>query len=121
MVQQKLVIKVQMTGDKCRTKALKLAAGAEGVTSVAIEGDDKSLVVVIGDEVDSVCLTRSLRKKVGYATIVSVAQLEESDEKKDEEDNPTPTICYSGYGQYPQFPSYYRVVSDPWPSNCFFM
>ncbi|KAK7819296.1 heavy metal-associated isoprenylated plant protein 47 [Quercus suber] len=69
MVQRKLVIKVQMTCDKCRTKALKLAAGAEGVTSVAIEGDDKSLVVVIGDEVDSVCLTRSLRKKVGYATI----------------------------------------------------
>lgn len=31
MVQRKLVIKVQMTGDKCRTKALKLAAGAEGV------------------------------------------------------------------------------------------
>lgn len=91
-----------------------------GVTSVAIEGDDNSLVVVIGDEVDSVCLTQSLRKKVGYATIVSVAQLKESDEKKDE-DNPTPTICCSGYGQYPQFPSYYRVVSDPWPSNCFFM
>ncbi|XP_050289582.1 heavy metal-associated isoprenylated plant protein 47-like [Quercus robur] len=120
MVQKKLVIKVQMTCDKCKTKALKLAAGAEGVTSVAIEGEDKSLVVVIGDEVDSVCLTRSLRKKVGYATIVSVAQLEESDEKKDE-DNPTTTICYSGYGQYPQCPSYYRVVSDPWPSNCFFM
>ena len=51
---------------------------------MAIEGDDKSLVVVIGDEVDSVCLTRSLRKKVGYATIVSVAQLEESDEKKED-------------------------------------
>ncbi|KAM4099781.1 hypothetical protein ACB094_05G017800 [Castanea mollissima] len=120
-MKRKLVIKVQMTGEKCRTKALKLAAGAEGVTSMAIEGDDKSLVVVIGDEVDSVCLTRSLRKKVGYATIVSVAQLEESDKKKDEEDTTTPTICYSGYGQYPQFPSYYRVVSDPWPSNCFFM
>lgn len=90
------------------------------MTSLAIEGDDNSLVVVIGDEVDSVCLTLSLRKKVGYASIVSVAQLKESDEKKDE-DNPTPTICCSGYGQYPQFPSYYRVVSDPWPSNCVFM
>uniref|UniRef100_A0A7N2R456 HMA domain-containing protein n=2 Tax=Quercus lobata TaxID=97700 RepID=A0A7N2R456_QUELO len=120
-MKRKLVIKLHMTGDKCRTKALKLAARAEGVTSMAIEGDDRSLVVVIGDEVDSVCLTRSLRKKVGYATIVSVAQLEESDEKKDEEDNPTPTICYSSYDQYPQFPSYYRVIFDPWPSNCFFV
>ncbi|KAF7816020.1 putative S-adenosyl-L-methionine-dependent methyltransferase [Senna tora] len=34
-----------------------------GVSSVAIEGGDKDEVVVIGDEVDSVCLANSLRKK----------------------------------------------------------
>lgn len=86
-----------------------------GVTSVAIEGEDKSQVVVTGEEVDSACLTRSLRKKVGYATIVSVKKLEEEEK---EEDNPTPilTCC-----QYPQFPLYYGAVSDPWPRNWCFM
>jgi chromosome segregation ATPase len=86
-----------------------------GVTSVAIEGEDKSQVVVTGEEVDSACLTRSLRKKVGYATIVSVKKLEEEEK---EEDNPTPisTCC-----QYRQFPLYYGAVSDPWPRNWCFM
>jgi hypothetical protein len=46
---------------------------------VAIEGKDRDQVVVIGNEVDVSCLTRSLRKKVGHATIVSV-----------EEDKPKP-------------------------------
>ena len=54
-----------------------------GVTSVAIEGEDKSQVVVTGEEVDSACLTRSLRKKVGYATIVSVQKLEEEEKEED--------------------------------------
>ncbi len=30
VLQQKIVIKVQMVCDKCRTKALKIAAGADG-------------------------------------------------------------------------------------------
>lgn len=91
------------------------------MTSVAIEGADKRQVVVIGEGVDSASLTRSLRKKLGYATIESVQKLEESSagkipEKK--EDNPTPILWSSSYCQYPQVPLYYAVVSDPYPNNC---
>ncbi|KAK7839232.1 hypothetical protein CFP56_018204 [Quercus suber] len=66
-------------------------------------------------------LTRSLRKKLGYATIESVQKLEESSAEKipeEKEDNPTPILWSSSYGQYPQVPLYYAVVSDPYPSNC---
>ena len=103
-----------------------------GVTSVAIEGADRSLVVVIGDGVDSVSLTRSLRKKLGSATIQSLQELKaESAEKKTD---PTPTFYYSQYPQYPlyhantvaypdQYPLYYAdaVVSDQYSSNCAIM
>ena len=138
MVQQKIVMKVQMNCEKSRTKAMKIAAVAEGmqtvhqiptliinflwrtrlkgtnsfyqtgVTSVAIAGADKSQVVVIGDGVDSASLTRSLRKKLGHATIVSVQELKEGAEKK------VPTLYCT---QYPQHPMYCSVVSDPYPSN----
>ncbi|RZS20017.1 hypothetical protein BHM03_00052501 [Ensete ventricosum] len=40
---------------------------AEGVDSVAIEGEDKDHLVVVGDGVDPANLTCILRKKVGHA------------------------------------------------------
>jgi len=46
-----------------------------GVESVALEGQDKDQVVVTGNVVDVCCLTTSLRKKVGHATIVSVEEV----------------------------------------------
>ncbi|XP_062170130.1 heavy metal-associated isoprenylated plant protein 47-like isoform X1 [Alnus glutinosa] len=85
-MKQKIVIKVQVVCDKCRTKALKIAATAYGVASVALEGQDRDQVVVIGNEVDVSCLTSSLRKKVGHATIVSVEEVKpKSDDKKKED------------------------------------
>uniref|UniRef100_A0A2N9FQK4 HMA domain-containing protein n=2 Tax=Fagus sylvatica TaxID=28930 RepID=A0A2N9FQK4_FAGSY len=114
-MKQKIVMKVQMNCEKSRTKAMKIAAVEEGVTSVAIEGADKSQVVVKGDGVDAACLTRSLRKKLGHATIVSVQELKEDAKKKPEEKGPTPTLCCT---QYPQrYPMYCTAVSDPYPSN----
>ncbi|RDX83916.1 Heavy metal-associated isoprenylated plant protein 46, partial [Mucuna pruriens] len=68
-----------------------------GVSSVAIEGDDKDRVAVTGIEVDSVCLVRRLRKKFCKADIVSV---EEVKDKKKEEDKTK--ICY--YAPYPTCP-----------------
>ncbi|XP_030929156.1 heavy metal-associated isoprenylated plant protein 47-like [Quercus lobata] len=110
-MKQKIIMKVQMNCEKCRTKAMKIAAVAEGVISVAIERE-KSLVVVVGDGVDSVSLAGSLRKKLGSANIESVQEVKaESAEKKD------PIICYS---QYPQYPTY-AVVYDQYPSNCAIM
>ncbi|XP_030928830.1 heavy metal-associated isoprenylated plant protein 41-like isoform X2 [Quercus lobata] len=96
-MKQKIVMKVQMNCEKGRTKAMKIAAVAEGVISVAIERE-KSLVVVIGDGVDLVSLAGSLRKKLGSATIESVQEVKaESAKKKD------PIICYSQYPQYPMY------------------
>lgn len=39
------------------------------MSKLAIEGADRDHVEVIGDGVDSVCLTGSLRRKLGFATI----------------------------------------------------
>ncbi|KAI9076094.1 hypothetical protein K1719_041955 [Acacia pycnantha] len=72
-MKQKIVMKVHMSCQKCRAKALKLVASANGVNFVGLEGDEKEKVVVIGDGVDAVNLTKCLRKKVGYTAILSVA------------------------------------------------
>ncbi|KAM2244483.1 hypothetical protein ACFXTI_005546 [Malus domestica] len=78
----KIVVKVPMYCDKCRTKALKIAAAAQGMVagslkqcSCNMEEEDEDRIV-IGDDVDSVCLTRSLRKKLGCScTIVEVEKV----------------------------------------------
>ncbi|KAM3743869.1 hypothetical protein ACB098_06G008000 [Castanea mollissima] len=118
MVQQKIVMKVQMNCEKCRTKAMKIAAVTEGVISVTIERE-KSLVVVVGDGVDSVSLAGSLRKKLGSATIESVQEVKAGSESKK---LGSATIGYPiiRYSQYPQYPMY-AVVSDQYPSNCAIM
>ncbi|XP_034679280.1 heavy metal-associated isoprenylated plant protein 47-like [Vitis riparia] len=91
-MKQKIIVKVQMNCDKCRTKAMKIAAVEEGVISVAIEGAEKDRVVVIGDGVDSASLTCCLRKKLGYATLVSVEEVKEKggDEKPKPKPKPDP-------------------------------
>ncbi|KAJ6301386.1 hypothetical protein OIU77_015654 [Salix suchowensis] len=83
-MKQKIVIKVEMHCDKCRTKAKKIAATASGVTSVALEGADKDQIVVVGEEVDSVKLARSLRKKVGHASLMSVQEEKDKEKEKGE-------------------------------------
>ncbi|XP_064983107.1 heavy metal-associated isoprenylated plant protein 47-like isoform X1 [Musa acuminata AAA Group] len=70
-MKQKIVIKVQIKCDKCRSKAIKLVA-ATGVDSVAIEGEDKDHLVIVGDDIDPANLTCILRKKVGHANILKV-------------------------------------------------
>ncbi|KAJ4837235.1 hypothetical protein Tsubulata_027964, partial [Turnera subulata] len=98
-MKQKIVIKVSVHCDKCRTKALKIAAATEGVTSVALEGDDKDKVVVIGEGVDAACLTNSLKKKMNYASILTVEEVkppkkeEKKEEKKEKEEKPLPYYC----------------------------
>ncbi|KAK7291396.1 hypothetical protein RIF29_06505 [Crotalaria pallida] len=67
-LQQKIVIKIQLDCDKCRSKALKIAAQEKGVSSVALEGEEKDKLVVTG-EVDAVCLASVLRKKFRSVTL----------------------------------------------------
>ncbi|XP_062017361.1 heavy metal-associated isoprenylated plant protein 41-like [Rosa rugosa] len=128
MVQQKIVMKVQMCCEKCRTMALKIAAVAKGVKQVSIEGE-KDQVEVIGERIDSVTLTMSMRKKVGHADIVSIEEVkveevkveEAVEEEKKPSDDPipnawTPSYYYVPCLQYPN-PMHYLVVHEE-PTNC---
>lgn len=95
-----------------------------GVSKVSIEGADKDHIEVIGDGVDSVCLTRLLRKKLRSATIVKVEEVKEA--KADtKEEKPTPPVQCISSASYcaPQCPSmYYGVVCEyPEPNNCSIM
>uniref|UniRef100_A0A2N9HZP4 HMA domain-containing protein n=1 Tax=Fagus sylvatica TaxID=28930 RepID=A0A2N9HZP4_FAGSY len=90
-MKQKIVIKVQMACHKCRAKAMKIAAKADGVISVAVEGSDKDQLVVIGEGVDSANLTCSLRKKLCYATLLSVEEVKEKQRARRENKTKTKT------------------------------
>ncbi|KAF7815933.1 heavy metal-associated isoprenylated plant protein 47-like [Senna tora] len=72
MVQQKIVIEVPLTCEKCRTKAMTIAAGSDGVVSVTIQRNERDQVVIIGEGVDATMVTKGLRKKLKYASLVSV-------------------------------------------------
>ncbi|KAJ4730272.1 Heavy metal-associated isoprenylated plant protein [Melia azedarach] len=82
-MKQKVVIKISMEGHKSRSKALKVAVGVCGVESAALKGDDKSQIEVTGDGMDSVALTSLLRKKVGYAELVSVGPADGGQKKEE--------------------------------------
>ncbi|KAF7834603.1 keratin-associated protein 5-4-like isoform X1 [Senna tora] len=74
-MKQKITIKVHMDCSKCRNKALKIAAQVPGVSSVSIDGNEKDRVVVIGEDVDTVCLGRHLKKKFRSVIILSVEEV----------------------------------------------
>ncbi|XP_054796143.1 heavy metal-associated isoprenylated plant protein 47-like [Prosopis cineraria] len=113
---KKIIIKLEVCNEKTRTKAMKIAAVRQGVNSVAMEGEGRDQVVVTGEGVDSVELVNLLRKKLGYATIVSVQDVKPGD-KKNEDDELKPIEYYGYCGPYPPAPYYQRVVYDPYPNN----
>ncbi|KAJ7963677.1 putative Heavy metal transport/detoxification superfamily protein [Quillaja saponaria] len=129
-MKQKIVIEIEAHCEKCRTKAMTLAAVADGVISVAFEGEDKNQLVIIGEGVDAAKLTSSLRKKLKYASIVSVDRVEEQVEKKTEDEkakkkkgsaNETKsTAIYSWTAVDHRQPPLetYKVVNDPNPGGC---
>ncbi|KAJ4791893.1 Heavy metal transport/detoxification superfamily protein [Rhynchospora pubera] len=73
---QKMEIKLSVQDKKKRKKALTTAAGVDGIISVKL-GDDNRLVVV-GEGTDVIELTTLLRKKLGYAEVISVTSVEEN-------------------------------------------
>jgi hypothetical protein len=103
LLQQKIVIKVAMPCEKCRSKAMALVAKTRGVDSVSIAGDSKDQVVVVGESVDSVKLTSALRKKVGPAHLVQVADAAGREEEQKKPDAPAPATApeYQFYCHYP--------------------
>ncbi|RWR84861.1 heavy metal-associated isoprenylated plant protein 47-like protein [Cinnamomum micranthum f. kanehirae] len=120
-MKQKIVMKVQMNCQKCRSKALKIAASAAGVNYVAIEGNDEDRVVVIGDGVDSISLINLMRKKVGHTDVVTVDEVKPDAEKKEEKgvvSEPTQWIYH--YNQHPRFIRYEHVYETD-PPGCSIM
>ncbi|CAN6238469.1 unnamed protein product [Urochloa humidicola] len=108
-MKQKIVIKVQMSCDKCRSKALSLVAATGGVDSVAIAGDDRDQVVVVGDGVDSIELTSALRRKVGPAHLVQVGE-----DKKEEKKTPAGTAPVPDYPPWCYYAPPPSWVYDPY-------
>ncbi|XP_030470668.1 disease resistance protein Pik-1-like [Syzygium oleosum] len=118
---KKVVIKVCMNDDTARfycfgprssrCKAMRVATGFAGVQSVALVGDDKDRIEVVGERVDAVKLTTLLRKNVGFAEIVTVG---EADAKKNEnEDTAAQPVIWSYVGGVPHREIVY--VMDPYP------
>ncbi|KAF8027731.1 hypothetical protein BT93_E0598 [Corymbia citriodora subsp. variegata] len=125
-MKQKAVIKVCMNDDtsrfccfnlrSSRSKALRVASGFQGVQSVKYLGDDKDQIEVTG-EFDSVDLTTLLRKKVGFAQILTVGEADKPVESK----KPKPVEC-----PCPCPPPCPRpeivIIGDPYPEpRCWFM
>ncbi|KAM1159400.1 hypothetical protein ACFX19_033147 [Malus domestica] len=112
-----------MNCDKCRTKALTIEAAAHGVSKVSIEGANKDLVEVIGDDVNSFCLTRSLRKKLGCSCALVKVEEVKPTVKTVEKPTPTPSAsCVQNCCTCtPYFrPMYCELVHEyPEPTTCF--
>ncbi|KAL5725729.1 hypothetical protein ACHQM5_008845 [Ranunculus cassubicifolius] len=96
---QKVVIQVvSMNDSKSRTRAMKIAVSAPGVVSAEIQGDSKNQIVVTGEGIDSTCLTKLIRKKVGFTELLSVAAVEEKkEEKKENKKDEENTVIWSPY------------------------
>ncbi|XP_072982656.1 heavy metal-associated isoprenylated plant protein 47-like [Typha latifolia] len=107
---QKIAIKVQMNCDKCRSKAMKLVASAEGVNSIELQGEDQ--LVIVGDGADPVYLTTILRKKFGRADITKVEEVKKSGEKEKEKEKEKPKVEL-----FQWYPNQYYTTSQWYPNN----
>ncbi|EHA8592419.1 heavy metal-associated isoprenylated plant protein 16 [Cocos nucifera] len=105
MVKQKIVMKVSMEDSRKRSRALRSAVGSTGVISAKVDGDK---IEVEGDGVDSIALTTTLRKRIGYAELVSVAAVDEKkEEKKEEKETVPPVPWYPSIQVVPYHQPYY--------------
>lgn len=51
---------------------MEIAVRIPGVETVSLQGDEKNQLTVIGDGIDAVSLTSLLRKKLGFAELISL-------------------------------------------------
>ncbi|XP_058219147.1 heavy metal-associated isoprenylated plant protein 47-like isoform X2 [Rhododendron vialii] len=101
----KIVIKVELSSHKLKVKAMEIASVTDGVTSIAV-GEGKDQVVVIGERVDPVKLTRTIRKKVSRNAILILVE-----EVKPKKDDPEPSVPLPyPYQYYPPLAyTYYSI------------
>ncbi|XP_044346191.1 heavy metal-associated isoprenylated plant protein 43 [Triticum aestivum] len=83
---QKMVIRADLIGDKCKSKIMSIVAKLEGIKSMDID-QDKCTLTVVGT-VDPVCVVHKLRKSCFAATIISV-----DDDKPKEKKSPCQEAC----------------------------
>ncbi|KAM5585322.1 heavy metal-associated isoprenylated plant protein 47-like [Rosa sericea] len=83
-MKQKITIEANIWCDKCRSKAMKIAAVEDGVKSVAFKGERSDQIEISGDDVDAAGLTGLLRKKLGYANLLSLEEITEKKVDKEE-------------------------------------
>ncbi|KAJ8755005.1 hypothetical protein K2173_015517 [Erythroxylum novogranatense] len=120
-MKQKIVIEVHLCCEKCGSKAMQIAAVAEGVNSVALEGKDK--LVVIGEGVDAATLTCSLRKKFNHASLLSVDEVKPKSVEKVVVKGPQtpppagcPPCCYPCHCDMCKV-----IIYEPNPTTCTLM
>ncbi|KAG2566809.1 heavy metal-associated isoprenylated plant protein 47-like [Panicum virgatum] len=108
MAKHKIVIKVTMPSAKSRARAMVLAAKTNGVISIAIAGDLKDRLEVVGEGIDITCLVHRLRKKVCcHADILKVEEVKDKkppEEKKKPPEPcgcPAPCLCAAAYHHTP--------------------
>ena len=102
-----LVIIVVLVLKNCFPFNLLVYVTFSGVESSALKGQNRDQIEVKGDNIDIVKLATLLRKKVGHASIVSVAE-DKKEEKKEEKKKDEPKI------QCPYGPPYaFYEIRDP--------
>ncbi|CAO2035390.1 unnamed protein product [Urochloa humidicola] len=102
MPKRKIVIQVTMPDARSRSRAMVLAAKANGVSSIAIAGALQDQLEVVGDGIDITRLVKCLKKKLCNADILKVEEVKDKkpDEKKKTEEHkpcscpPTPCSYY---------------------------
>ncbi|KAF3796819.1 hypothetical protein EJ110_NYTH00627 [Nymphaea thermarum] len=96
-MKKKVVLRVEMCCDRCRTKALETVASIDGVLSVALEGAERNMVVVVGEGMDPVTITKKLRKKAGHTELVKVEAISRRDGMDNDDHHRRPAAVWNGY------------------------
>jgi hypothetical protein len=95
-----------------------------GVEAASLKGQDKDQIEVKGEGIDTVKLATLIRKKVGHADIVSVAEEKKEDKKEDKKDGEAVQVVWpytSGVPNY-QYPIYHEMNQEhPGNPSCSIM
>ncbi|XP_028801402.1 heavy metal-associated isoprenylated plant protein 12 [Neltuma alba] len=117
MTMKKIVLKVELHGERTRQKVMKTTSGISGVESVNVDMKDKKLTVT-GD-IDPVKVVEKLRK-LCHTEIVSVGAAKESEKKEDKKiENIAKMIVPppSSYSHVYYPPPYYVGTVDGYPNS----